>query len=491
MAKNSAHALSLYAVIFFILIAVPITVPFFSSHDWQRAFQVLTAFVLLIAVNVLRPLFKHAFCISRLLGICAVVLIVMGAASALLAHQPRWAFVELALMIASVSVSITIARCRRSLGCQSDRVLFLIVAGLCALKCVQFYAGLTAAFVSGFPTLDIDVLLEGFSNKRFYGQFQTMTLPILALPLLSHGKLPLTRKWFFVLLCLWWMIAIAGGTRGTWLGMGVSVAIVSFCGARARQWVGWQAMACVVAIGLFWVLFNVLPRNLGIDVVNYAGERLTTSLSARDIIWHQAIVMIEQRPLLGFGPMQFADIPNAVAAHPHQAILQWASEWGIPSTILVCAIALYGLWTTQSLIRKNAVSYQPVDALRICLFASIIAGLAQAMVDGIIVMPYSQLWLAILVGWLLGVHAQSHLAEHSVSAVSRKAWLGIASAALVILGYVVVSDFPNLDTQQQDYLTKRGGRLQPRFWAQGVIATPAAYSNVPFAPVGYPDDGQK
>src|SRR5476651_1958481 len=114
--------------------------------------------------------------------------------------------------------------------------------------------------------------------------------------------------------------------------------------------------------------------------------------------------MILERPWLGFGPMHFADIANDIAAHPHQAILQWASEWGVPSTLCVIALVARAGWTTLGIVREPALSVVPVDLLRLCLFASLIGALTQAMVDGVIVMPVSQLWLALVVGWLMALH---------------------------------------------------------------------------------------
>lgn len=77
---------------------------------------------------------------------------------------------------------------------------------------------------------------------------------------------------------------------------------------------------------------------------------------------------------------------------------------GDSSTLCVAGLALYGLGTTAVLLRKRALSMESVDLMRLCLFASLVGALAQAMVDGVIVMPYSQLWLAIIVGWLLALH---------------------------------------------------------------------------------------
>ncbi|EPN59413.1 putative pilus biosynthesis-like protein, partial [Pseudomonas syringae pv. actinidiae ICMP 19096] len=272
---------------------------------------------------------------------------------------------------------------------------------------------------------------------------------------------------------LWWMIAISGGTRGTWLGMAAAVAVTFCLGRAGRRWAGWQLGAASTGLLLFSLLFSVLPSLLGIEVSNFAGDRLTTSLSAREILWQQAWEMIKQRPLLGFGPMHFADIWNAVAAHPHQAILQWACEWGIPSTLCVAGLALYGLSTTAVLLRKRAQSLEPVDLMRLCLFASLIGALTQSMVDGVIVMPYSQLWLAIIVGWLLALH-EWQAAPRPASVALSRAWLLCLTLATGMILYTIVRDLPDMDTRRQQFSEDFGGRYLPRFWMQGVIAQPPA-----------------
>nr|WP_248804692.1 O-antigen ligase family protein [Pseudomonas sp. MWU13-2100] len=312
-------------------------------------------------------------------------------------------------------------------------------------------------------------MITGFSNKRFYGQFQTFTLPLLALPLLLSTTKRSTQVWVFSLLSLWWLIAVTGGTRGTWLGMGVAACVLFICGHSGKRWITWQLPAVVVGVTLYWLLFSVLTGYLGIEVSNFASDRLTTSLSGRGPIWQQAWDMIRERPWLGFGPMHFADIHNPVAAHPHQAILQWASEWGIPSTLLVMWLVGRGLWATFRLIRERSTSDDPTDLLRLCLFASLIGALTQSMVDGVIVMPYSQLWLSLVVGWLMALHVWKG-EPAKPNAFIHWSWMGISTAAVLFLVYVVIRDVPHLDERNKLYQQQYGGHFQPRFWTQGVIA---------------------
>ncbi|MCF5707695.1 pilus assembly protein [Pseudomonas syringae] len=441
----------------------------FSGHDLQRVLQVVVGIVSVFFVAGFYMVKPESMPLNRGVFFLFFFILLFGLISSLMARQPLWAVIELSVLLICYAVSNAFFQVRKTQGLRLDNVLCYFVVIICFIKVVQFVAAALAGLMSSEHVLDADLLLQGFSNKRFYGQFQTFTLPLLILPLLIGSNRRAIKTGILFLAGLWWMIAISGGTRGTWLGMASAVCVLSLLGNAGRRWAGWQLLTASVGLFLYVLMFSVLPGWLGIEISNFAGDRLNTSLSAREVLWQQAWTMIKERPMLGFGPMHFADIWNAVAAHPHQAILQWASEWGIPSTLCVMGLALYGLSTTGFLIRKRGLSDAPVDMMRLCLFASLVGALTQSMVDGVIVMPYSQLWLAIIVGWLLALHEWAE-APRPVNALVYRAWLACLIAAASLLLFVVVRDFPNLDMKQQQFAQDFGGRFLPRFWMQGVIA---------------------
>lgn len=438
-------------------------------HDWQRIVQMLSSITAIAFLFVIGRYAQAPVLLDRRASrLCAVVL-VLGGLSAWCSQQPQWAFTEMALMVSVACIALTLAAIRSLGGERVDRLLFFLIVLLCAIKIAQFMGATMSAFWGGVETFDTDLLLSGFSNKRFYGQFQTFTLPLLVLPLLLAGGSGSRRYGIFLLLCSWWLVAISGGTRGTWLGMGTAAGLLLLLGSSGRRWVCWQLVAALVGGLVFWLLFSVLSDFLGFTTVNFAGDRLNSSLSLREIIWQLAWDMIRERPWLGFGPMHFADIANPIAAHPHQAVLQWASEWGVPSALCVAWLVLRGLFATIRLIREKADSQEPADLLRLCLFASLVGALTQSMVDGVIVMPYSQLWLALVVGWLLGLHRWR---TEPAAVGSALRWSGrfVSMAAVALLVWVVIRDVPNLPTRDEAFARDFGGHFQPRFWAQGVIA---------------------
>lgn len=438
-----------------------------SGHNPQRIAQFVisvSSMIFLLVHSARKPL---CCMFGAKVKIVFVIVLVLGCASCITANQPLWAFTELSVFLLSCGLAVTFALQRQIHGAQLDRLLVAFVMFLCLAKSLEYTTATAAGFLSAERLLDTDLLLTGFSNKRFYGQFQTFTLPLLTLPLLLDSVPRRIKAFAFCLLSFWWMIAISGGTRGTWLGMAVAISAACCLGQGGRLWARYQLIAALTGLAIYILVFSTLASLLEVQITNFAGGRLTTTLSAREILWQQAWSMIKLHPFLGSGPMHFAETWNAVAAHPHQAILQWGSEWGIPSTLFVTGLTLYGLSRTGSLIRKQASSLDQTDLMRLCLFGSLVGALTQSMVDGIIVMPYSQLWLALVVGWLLGMRP-SPVATPASGITNRLCLLPLILASGLLL-FTIARDAPTNAVREHQFLEDHPGRLLPRFWMQGVI----------------------
>lgn len=399
-------------------------------------------------------------------GFCLFAAI--GATSALLAQYPRWALLEWSLLLSLLLGMLFVAHIRTAAGEHFDRIVLGIVAAACLIYFVGFSAAY-AATLAGAP-LNAWELFHGFSNVRFFGQFQTMTLPLLAL-LIYYSKSNPQRTGAFALLACWWMLAFVSGTRGTWLGMLAAAALIGLAGWRpGRAWLRWQAAAAVIGLALYALLFYAVPYwmgNAGLLI-----DRLPdiTGLSRREVIWGQAWEIIKQHPVFGIGPMHFAAHPNGVGAHPHNAILQLAAEWGIPAMLLLVGFALYGLIKFAAAIHRLSRSADRPPMLQIALFAALIAAATQSLVDGVIVMPYTQTVLMLIAGWALGLH----LAAMAPARQLRPAAVGTLAVAaallLAILVYVALPQVAGLEAREAAYTRQHGSYFLPRFWRQGWIA---------------------
>jgi len=467
--QNFRYVLSLGSLLLIATLPLVAWLPGATWHDQQRIGQVVVMAVALVVAVIAHASRSRAPLLDARWRRIVVAILVAGALSAALARQPVWGLVELALVVGGLAVAWLAAVTRRDIGPKVDHVLFAVLCFTCAGLVSRFLVAYLSAVTNGEGILNGWLLLDGFSNPRFYGQFLTLALPLLVVPLMAQGRL---RRYAWpagVLAVLAWTVAITSGTRGTWLGLVVAAVVLSCVGPAGRRWAGMQLGAAVAGTMLFWLAMSAVPQLLGIEVVNHAAARLNASLSHREIIWSQAAEIAVRHPFLGIGPMHLADLPNGVAAHPHQAVLQWAAEWGVPSALLVTMLVGYGAWTVLGVLRRRRESTNEEDAFRLCVAGALAASLVQAMVDGVLVMPYSQLWVALLGGWLLALQPPKADAGAVRPAPPHAGW-GIAFAASVaMLAFVSVRDYPHLHQREEAFVKALGGHYQPRFWAQGVI----------------------
>lgn len=440
-------------------------------HDSQRLGQIA---LFVIAAHVFMSVPSSGALIfredSRTRSVIAALLI-GGCISALSARHPVWGFAEIGIVVGCLGLAGVVVILRQSLHRDLDCMILATIFFICTALTLQFLVAYLAVVVTGLGVIDPIFLLDGFSNPRFYGQFISLSLPILVVPMLVSDGL---RRFYLpsaIMLILWWAIAFSTGTRGTWLGMLIAGAILTFLGSAGRSWAKVHFVGASFGLAICFLWLNWLPNQLGLSATNSPAERMTASLSLREVVWQQAIDMTLAKPLLGFGPMHFADLPNSIAGHPHQAFLQWSCEWGLPSAIVVAGLVLCALRSVFHTVRERCQSSEEVDVLRICMLAAVLASITQSMVDGVLVMPYTETWLALIGGWLFAIHP--HFERTCTSTNRRHRWGGAwrisLTASVTLLVFISVRDFPLLQIHEERYAESHGEHLKPRFWAQGMI----------------------
>lgn len=475
--QKSVAVLCVVALV--IVVSLPLVkwLPDTSWHNQERLGQILVMGFALLAVTVGPLLGRTPVPSFLLIRAARTIALVMagGLLSAMLAWMPIWGMTEVALAVGCVTISWTVAVMRRLYGCVVDRTLLAALTFIAAGLTARFVVAYVATLLSGSATFNSWLLLDGFSNPRFYGQFLTLALPILVAPTLAVGPLRRYASGALALTVLVWMIAITTGTRGTLLGLGVAAFALIWVGSTSRRWISRQCTGAAGGFVLFLILIVALPTTLGFRLENSATDRLTTSLSGRSPLWYAAIHAIFRHPILGIGPMQFAALPGQIAAHPHQAWLQWAAEWGLPSAFAVTWLVLWGALHVWRMLRARRDSRVQSDVLRVCIAGALVASLTQSMVDGVIVMPYTQLWLALLAGWMVGLHPSDAIPidampnATSESKFLSRLWPLVAWAAIGLLLFVVVRDYPHVVGNEQATEQIIGGYYKPRFWIQGII----------------------
>lgn len=439
-------------------------------HDQQRLYQVS---ILIVVSTFLLFVTPHR--LPRNAFMMLLVIFTLGLLSTVLAQYTLWAAKEWARYIGLLLLVLFVARAMQEQ--YLARTLLYILAIISFFNAFQFLVAYLAAIISGLYVFDADVLFNGFSNPRFLNQFQMLLMPMLAYLSLTHWKnigryqRPLAVL-FLSILIVHWCIAFTLGGRGLWLGLAVSHLAMLLFFPRFWRLLAIQAAAAVIGFVLFYSLFVFIPNLLELDPT--LRDSLRVGLSKRDVIWQQAWSLFLQNPVLGVGPMHFSAYPNGVAAHPHQVVLQWLAEWGLIATLLATSIASWGMWHGLQYLRaKSAISNsakavaqanaQPLDA---ALWISIAGALVLAQVDGVFVMPYTETWLAILIGIALGrwsTHPQPmSFTQHLTVRL-------LALPVILVFGYVLLYEAPSLADDIQTHIETYHTGYAPRFWSQGWI----------------------
>jgi O-antigen ligase len=439
-------------------------------HDRQRIEQVvLLAMMAVGAATIWRgALFNTLVNLPRPVRWALGVGFALGGVSAGLSEFPRFAALEWATLLLLLGLAFLLADQARG-GGQFDTWamrLLVVVSGVIVLRIMMGYL---AATVQGVRLDSVTLFTSVFSNRRVFGQVACMAIPLLAYPLVAGGG---TRAWrwgVFVLLAVWWMLVIVSGTRGTWAALFVAAAVLAAFAWRAC--VGWlriQVAALGVGALLFWIMFVLLPVWLGQDATLENRLSNIDSLSGRDELWAMAWAQIQAHPWLGIGPMHLAAIPMRFGAHPHNAVLQLAAEWGVPAALALLLPAVFGVQRMLARLRQQASS----NLLLVCLAAGLLAAGAQSMVDGEIVMPYTQIWLALVMGWAVGVYFRDVDVSAPVVPASRMMHLVVPVLSLFALTLLLKGIFPEVFHRveaTQAFIDAGNNSIPPRYWMVGRI----------------------
>lgn len=443
---------------FFLLFAILpfpiISLTGYSEHDAQRLSQWG-----ICAVAALYALLVGAAMPRRWL-LLSVFLLLFGA----LGH--RWALIEanhLVLLFALFFVWSGLIRDRQ------QHLLAVLYAGVSAAYLVVVLPRWVAVIVEGLP-FHSQEFFYGFSNQRFFGHWVTLSLPVMV-----HVRSRLAHKycpgWLLDLVIgIWVAFGLASGTRGTWVALTIGGGAVALVGAQGRALAGQLIRSVCVGGFAYVVMFVILPWLTGSVHVGAPGVGRVLEgahFSGRGVLWAFALNGIQDHPWLGNGPMSYASSDDVYARHPHNLLLQVAYEWGIP-----VALAL-AIWIARVLMKQvRIVQNSSDDGLRIALLAALIGGLAQAQVDGIFVMPFTQVCFVYLCALLFSIDEVEVLPPSTEGRFFIRARILPLGFLVLVWGQLILMwpELSRFSAWELESLEATGVPMyQPRYWLQGVI----------------------
>jgi O-antigen ligase len=363
------------------------------------------------------------------------LLLALAIISSLLAISVRHAMIEISLFAGLIYLTLFIAH---SYSEKLIKWLIITVWVGIVLYMVAFYVGYISANIFR-TTIYWPDPLTGFSNVRSFNQYQLWTLGLITLPLLTFDfKNTYTRFWIHLGLGCWWSLLFYSASRGALLACFIGLLLTAAI-YRKLAWPLIRLQLIYITTGFlsYQILFQLIPYLRGFTIVT--GTIMRDTISDRIELWSQSLNLIQNNPAFGIGPMHFA-WHNPISAHPHNSMLQLMAEWGLPASLLALCIAGYGLfcWLKKFNITTIQTETKLNRSLAIVLFFTIVTNAMYSLVDGVIVMPISQVMMFTFIGIMLGFYSY----ENQIK-VTKKSLFKPVFACIVLIT-LVLSTLPEI-----------------------------------------------
>ena len=438
-------------------------------HDGQRLLQL----ILLASVLIHSMLSWQATCnlipVINKVRSAVFVLLILAIISTFLAQSPRHAIIEISIFAALSYLSLFFA----GLYYQNKALLIkYLIYGLwisIVLYIFAFYVGYITACVYRTP-LTWPAPMLGFNNPRFFNQYQLWGLGLACLPILAYDLKKSVRLWLNVALICWWVILFYSASRGVLLAWLASMIITAFTYRKlAYPLLRMQLIHAAAGFCAYCIFFMLIPFLIHLDLV--AGEILRDTSSGRIELWKIALSITHKYPWFGAGPMSYPWF-SPVNYHPHNSVLQLSAEWGLPATSIILSLAGYGIycWLKRFSASKLQAESKLDSNFAIILLFTIVANAAYSLVDGVIVMPMSQVMMFTVIGIMIGQYGYAHIKSPQKNPTQNKLKFRPIFAGVVLLA-LVWSNLPELERGLARY--ERGfslgpDRINPRIWIQMV-----------------------
>lgn len=255
--------------------------------------------------------------------------------------------------------------------------------------------------IKGFLTTDhsrffgffYDPLIKPDAWPNAFADFFLLTFPFFTLYFWKNAGW--TKRWkplIFILTALVLAGFVLSGSRGAFLALIPAVGFLVLVQLRHKIFGLSKKSLLSALLVVFFTAFFVSGlthlKNQSSEAVDlsdrltFSGSEGGNSFSERLQFFEGAVKLIEEKPLLGYGPSTFKPIyPSvqqgflAISDHPHNLWLKLAVERGIPAVLCLLLFIVY-LFAKTNPLRKNNH-----DAFTIAAWTALLALLAHEMID--------------------------------------------------------------------------------------------------------------
>lgn len=452
-----------------------------GGHDAQRTLEV----VFLLGMGAVMLINTSALCAAmprgKVVRYSLIGFFVLGTLASVAAFAPRFAAYEVGSLLLLLLVGLSVGNELAAGGTASTvRILFALggIGLLYAFKLAVVYGAIFA--IGAQP--DVADFAPGFNNQRFLNHTQTMTLPLAVALLTLAPSTVRARALWLLLAALGCALLAVTSARGTAAGVAAGCVVALVLRRRhALPFLKMMALSVLAGAVFYYLFFVLIPLAAGFLPFGSIAQTIERTgadpASGRMFLWTHALDLAVAHPLLGVGPLHFAHQAAVVqsAAHPHNLLLQIGAEWGLPALLCLCLAIGAG---ALGLVRSGK-RIAPHDARnQHILTALIVTGaalLVDSMVSGSLVMPQSQLTIALYlgcaVGWSRSAGATGASAAAPVKTASRfGAGAVVVAAMLGVAGGVwpeIVPRFNQEPLTAEQQAANNPAVTWPRLWHAG------------------------
>jgi len=412
------------------LTPLPISWAGITLMDWQRLLECGFLFFCVLWSLCFMP--RSNFSIR--LNYQWMAFFLLGLVSAIfVADHLTFALLDWSWMLLSIVVITLLRLWQMDRSLLDKHILFVVLLGSLIYLC-WFWRLNTSVYFEPLPEGIIrQVVFPGFSNVRFFSDYQSFIL--LLLPTAVYTLVPAgpTRNLMMAIGGLYFSLALITGSRSLIAAHFIlHVFMLVFLGKHYLPFLKNQLKFWFYGLLFFILLVYVMPLILQSSDSNLTYNSLARADSnGRSVLWKSSLDLVADHPILGVGPMHFANYPNKIAASTHNIPLQMAVEWGIPAAILFCWLAIVDIRKHFERIQEKFRSPHHEVSLELEITCATFAIVLQSMVAcGPIGYPTGQVIAIICFGYL----ATTKTKQLSMRLISRSLiFIAICYIALIVV----------------------------------------------------------
>ncbi len=271
------------------------------------------------------------------------------------------------------------------------------------------------------------------------------SLLLLAWPL---AFVALPKKWNIACAAFFFGCIALTASRGALLALGAQLLVASTLWLKDNRGSLRTQKAHLLAIifGAACVLATVFAANTVRHVtfpvvslserVSFTGNDKSRSMQERWNYWKQALAMVSERPLLGWGPDSFGSVQQRfqtvaaeTTAHPHSVYLKYMAERGVTGFLLFLLLISCVIFSALARLRARTVHAEERSIMRMMLL-SLLGVLLHNLLDTTVTVPGMAIPFWILAGLVLVQEPMVHRVHraHSLLFVSAAGALLVMSA---------------------------------------------------------------